>query len=69
MGHYLEIEAPGPGGEGKMILASDWQAWGHPAKTKRKHEVRYGIGWAVFCQRLTAGDAIYFRCQYREVLP
>jgi hypothetical protein len=69
MGHYLEIEAPGPQGEGKTILKGDWQAWGYPAKLDRPVKVSCGIGWAIFCQRLTAGDVVYFRARYVEVGP
>jgi len=68
LGHYLEIEAPGPGGEGKMILAGDWQAWGKPAMLNRTHNLMCGIGWAIFCKSLTAGDGVYFRARYKEYI-
>jgi cytochrome oxidase assembly protein ShyY1 len=68
MGHYLEIIGPGPAGNGKMILDGRIQGWGDPSKIDREYHLRYGVGWGVFCKSLTAGDGIYFKAQYREVL-
>jgi hypothetical protein len=69
VGHYMEIVAPGPQGNGKMILTGTRQGWGEPAHLDREYDLMYGIGWAMFCKSLTAGDVIFFRVQYREDQP